>query len=175
MKRNRTGKTLNATAPGTRYWLMKSEPNVFSIDDLQKKKSEPWDGVRNYQARNFMKEMQVGDKVLFYHSNAKPRPGVAGTATVCKAAYPDHTALDSKSKYYHPKHTKENPIWYMVDVKYDVKFAQVQELDDLRKKDELSGMMLFTHQRLSVQSCSKDEFDFVVKLGTAKAAKAAKA
>ncbi len=98
-------------ARGKKYWLMKSEPDVFSIEDLERAGTEPWDGIRNYQARNFMRDdMKKGDEVLFYHSRAKP-PGVAGLARVCREAYPDHTARDPKSKYHDPRATKENPIW----------------------------------------------------------------
>ena len=100
------------------YWLMKSEPDVFSIDDLKKQKQTTWDGVRNYQARNFMmNDMQVGDLVLFYHSNAKP-PGIAGLATVSKKAEPDPTQFDKKSEYFDPKATKEKPRWFCVKVKF---------------------------------------------------------
>ena len=101
-----------------KYWLMKSEPGCYSIDDLQNDGITQWEGVRNYQARNFMmKDMSIGDEVLFYHSNAKP-PGIAGLATVCKRAYPDYFALDDQSKYFDPKATPEKPIWHMVDVKF---------------------------------------------------------
>ena len=100
------------------YWLMKSEPDVYGIDDLKKDKKGEWDGVRNYQARNIMRDkMKKGDAVLFYHSNAKP-PGVAGLAEVCKESYPDHTSWKKGSKYFDAKSTPDNPRWFMVDVKF---------------------------------------------------------
>ena len=108
-----------------RYWLMKSEPDAFSIDDLAKVKVEPWNGVRNYQARNFMRDgMQVGDGILFYHSNTKV-PGIVGLATVASTAYPDDTQFDPKSDYHDPKSTRENPRWMLVDVAFDRKLKQV--------------------------------------------------
>ena len=102
----------------TQYWLMKSEPSAYSIDDLQKDGITQWEGVRNYQARNFMRDqMKIGDKVLFYHSNTNP-PGIVGLAEVCKESYPDYFALDATSKYFDPKATEEKPIWMTVDVKF---------------------------------------------------------
>ena len=146
------------------YWLMKSEPDVFSIDDLKKVKAEPWDGVRNYQARNFMRDdMKVGDVVLFYHSNAKP-PGIAGIATVSKEAYPDHTAFDKKSKYYDPKSDKENPRWMMVEVKFKEKFDEILSLDQLKDEKRLKDMKVVQRgQRLSIQPVTKKEFDIVME------------
>ena len=105
---------------------MKSEPDVYSIDDLEKEGSTCWEGVRNYKARNNMREMKVGDEVLYYHSNAKP-PGVVGIARVCKEAYPDHFAWDPKSKYFDAKSDSENPRWSMVDVEFVSKVANVEE------------------------------------------------
>src|SRR5690606_17593040 len=105
-----------------RYWLMKSEPGSYSIDDLQRDTRTSWEGVRNYQARNFMRDdMRPGDGVLFYHSGANP-PGVAGLAKIARAAYPDPTALDPDSHYYDPKATKEDPRWVMVDIEFVEKF-----------------------------------------------------
>src|SRR5690606_27389126 len=110
------------------YWLMKSEPEVFSISDLERDGRTLWEGVRNYQARNFMmNDMKVGDEVLFYHSNAEP-PGVAGIAQVSSAAVPDPTAFDKKSEYFEPKATKENPRWFCVEVKFVKKFKAVLPL-----------------------------------------------
>ena len=107
------------------YWLMKSEPNTYSIDDLKKDAKTIWDGVRNYQARNFMmRDMQVGDTVLFYHSSADPS-GVSGIAKVSRKALPDPTQFDKKSKYYDPKSTKEKPRWYCVEVSYQEKFKNL--------------------------------------------------
>ncbi len=112
------------------YWLMKSEPDAFSIDNLKKVGTEPWNGVRNYQARNFMRAMQVGDGVLFYHSNCK-EPGIVGTATVASAAYPDDTQFNPKSDYYDPKSTREEPRWSLVDVKFERKLKRTITLDEI--------------------------------------------
>ena len=114
-----------------RCWLMKSEPYVYSIDDLQRDGSTHWEGVRNYQARNLMKEMAVGDRVLFYHSNAKP-PGVVGVARVCRTAYPDHFSWDEGSKYFDEKSTPEAPRWFMVDVEFVEKLPRQVTLDELK-------------------------------------------
>src|SRR5262245_49389613 len=128
-------------AQATQYWLMKSEPEAYSIHDLARAptRTTHWDGVRNYQARNFMRAMQVGDQVLFYHSSAEP-PAVAGTAVVARAAYPDFTALDPTDKHYDPKATQENPIWAMVDVKLDRVFDRPISLHELRTTPGLKGM-----------------------------------
>jgi len=150
----------------TRYWLMKSEPSVFSFDDLwrSKKRTTFWDGVRNYQARNLMRdEMKVGDDVLFYHSNAKP-PGVAGLARVCKEAYPDHTAWDKKSKYFDAKSTPEDPRWFMVDVEFVEKFPAVLSLTVIKEDPRFDDMMLTRKgARLSVQPVSKKHFNSIAK------------
>src|SRR5690606_13531408 len=120
-----------------RHWLMKSEPDVFSIDDLARVGVEPWNGVRNYQARNYMRDqMRVGDLVLFYHSNADP-PGVAGVGRICREAYPDHTALDPASEYHDPRATPGNPIWCMVDVEFVEKFPRLVSLDEMRAHPDL--------------------------------------
>jgi predicted RNA-binding protein with PUA-like domain len=150
-----------------KYWLMKSEPDVFSIDSLKKDKTTWWEGVRNYQARNFMKDMQVGDEVLFYHSNAEP-PGVAGIAKVSKMAEPDAAQFDKKSEYYDPKATKEKPIWFCVQVAFVEKFPELISLTDLKANAKLEGMVLLQKgSRLSVQPCDKKHFDIVKKLGGA--------
>ena len=148
------------------YWLMKSEPDVYSIDTLKKEKTSLWDGVRNYQARNFMmKEMKVGDQVLFYHSNSKP-PGVAGLATISKAAVPDPTQFDKKSKYYDPKSSEDNPRWHCVEVKYKKKFKTYIPLDEIKEKKVLEKMLLIKKgQRLSIQPVTKKEFDILTKMG----------
>lgn len=150
-----------------KYWLMKSEPSVFSIEDLQKSSPTLWEGVRNYQARNFMmNEMNAGDEVLFYHSNAEPT-GVAGVAVVSGKAVPDPTALDKKSEYFDPKASKEKPIWFCVEVKFEKKFKSVIALEELRKNKKLAKMPLLQKgQRLSVQPVSEAEFKEV--LGMAK-------
>jgi len=136
-----------------RYWLMKSEPDAFSIDDLQRVGTEPWNGVRNYQARNFMRDgMKVGDGILFYHSNTKV-PGIVGTATVASAAYPDETQFDPKTPYFDPKATREQPRWYLVDVAFERKLAQVIPLDEIKQyTDELGEGFALTARgnRLSV-------------------------
>lgn len=144
---------------------MKSEPDVYSIDTLQREGTSHWEGVRNYQARNFMRDtMEIGDKVLFYHSNAKP-PGIIGLAEVCKDAYPDFFAWDPTSKYYDPKASKENPIWQMVDVKFIRKFDSIISLDDLKGYPELDGMLVTKKgSRLSVQPVSKEHYEFIVSL-----------
>ncbi|MDD0853214.1 EVE domain-containing protein [Halobacteriovorax sp. GB3] len=146
------------------YWLMKSEPDTFSIDDLKQrpKSTEHWDGVRNYQARNFMRdEMKKGDLVLFYHSSCKV-PGVAGIAKIVKEAYPDHTAFDKNSNYYDPKSSEENPRWFMVDVKFEKKFKKVVTLKELKTFEELKEMKLLQKgSRLSIMPVTKEEFDFI--------------
>lgn len=147
-----------------RYWLMKSEPEKFSIDDLRAAGRSPWDGVRNYAARNNMKAMNVGDFVLFYHSNAKP-PGVVGIASVVRTAYPDHTALDPASPYHDAKATKGKNPWEMVDVQFEEKFPLLISLERLKGEKKLQDMQLFSRSRLSVQSVKKEEYEHVVRLG----------
>ncbi|RRN54585.1 EVE domain-containing protein [Pseudoxanthomonas sp. SGNA-20] len=123
----------------TRYWLMKSEPDAFSIDDLERVGTEPWNGVRNYQARNFMRDgMKVGDGVLFYHSNTKV-PGIVGIARVASEAYPDETQFDPKSDYYDPKATREQPRWYLVDVAFERKLARTIPLDEIKQHADQLG------------------------------------
>ena len=134
-----------------KYWLMKSEPEAFSIDDLERVGNEPWSGVRNYQARNFMRQMAVGDGVLFYHSNTKV-PGVVGVAEVASVAYPDPTQFQKKSHYFDPKATREEPRWQMVDVSFKRKLSRVISLEELRTAgDRLEGFELLRRgSRLSV-------------------------
>ena len=147
------------------YWLMKSEPDVFSIDDLKQKKTTLWDGVRNYQARNFMtKDMQLGDMVLFYHSNAEP-PGIAGLAKISSLAQPDPSQFDKKSEYYDPKATEQSPRWFCVKVEFVQKFSQIISLDELRNHKSLQSMLVIKKgQRLSIQPVTKAEFDVIHKL-----------
>ena len=122
-----------------RYWLMKSEPDAFSIDDLQRVGTEPWNGVRNYQARNFMRDgMKVDDGVLFDHSNAKV-PGIAGVARVASAAYPDATQFDPKSDYYDPKASHEQPRWFLVDVAFERKLARTIPLEEIKRHADALG------------------------------------
>lgn len=143
---------------------MKSEPSSFSIDRLKAEKKTPWDGVRNYQARNFMRnEMQIEDRVLFYHSNTEI-PAVVGLAKICSEAYPDKTQFDSKSKYFDPKSTKERPRWYLVDVCFVRKFAVPVSLYDIKADRELRKMVVAQRGvRLSVQPVSKEHFDRIVE------------
>jgi len=153
---------------GTKLWLMKSEPDVYSIDDLERDGTEPWEGVRNYQARNFMREMAEGDLVLFYHSNAKP-PGVAGICRVHRAAYPDPTQFDPKSDYYDAKSKKDEPRWSMVDVGFVEKFAEEVSLQALKDDPALTGMRVTQKgSRLSVQPVDAKHFRRVLKIAKAK-------
>lgn len=147
------------------YWLMKSEPDAFSIDHLKRDKSSWWDGVRNYQARNFMmNDMRVGDQILFYHSSTNP-PGIVGLAEVSRPAEPDLTAQNKNSKYYDPKASPEKPIWYCVQVKYRKKFKQMLSLNEIKAEKALSDMLLVQRgQRLSIQPVQKKHFDRIIKL-----------
>ena len=145
------------------YWLMKSEPDAYSIDDLRRDGSTHWDGVRNFKARNNMRAMKVGDEVLFYHSNANP-PGVAGLARVCKEAYPDPAQFDEKSKYHDEKATREKPRWDMVDVEFVAKAKEVVGLPEIKAERALADMELVRYGRLSVQSVKKEEFDRVKRM-----------
>jgi len=145
------------------YWLMKSEPDTYSIDDLERDGSTLWDGVRNYKARNNMQAMSVGDEVLYYHSNANP-PGVVGIARVCREAYPDPTQFDKKSKYYDEKSTKEKPRWYLVDIEFVAKAPETVGLPEIKEDARLSDMELVRYGRLSVQSVKKAEFDHVKRM-----------
>ena len=146
------------------YWLMKTEPNTFSIDDLKKVKKEPWDGVRNYQARNFMRDdMKKGDQILFYHSNCEV-PGVVGVAEVSKESFPDFTAFDKKSKYYDEKSDEDNPRWMMVEVKFKKKLKRTVSLAEMKETKILSEMRLVQKgNRLSIMPVTKKEFDFILK------------
>ena len=145
------------------YWLMKSEPDCFSIDDLKAVDSEPWDGVRNYQARNMLRDqIKVGDGVLFYHSNCK-EPAIVGIAEVVREGYPDHTALDPREKHFDPKSTDDKPIWYMVDVKYIRHLKKPLTRDDLRRHPVLSGMgVLRKGNRLSVMPVTAEQWQLIV-------------
>lgn len=146
------------------YWLMKTEPETFSIEDLAAMGSDHWDGVRNYQARNFMRdEMKEGDKVLIYHSGKFP--AVVGTARVVREGYPDHTAWDPSGRYYDPKSSPENPRWYMVDVGSAEKFAAPVPLARLRTVEGLEDMMLLRKgMRLSVQPVTESEYRIICEL-----------
>ena len=150
-----------------RYWLMKSEPDDFSIDDLARKKREPWSGVRNYQARNYMRdEMRVGDGVLFYHSSCEV-PGVYGLGKVASEPYPDPTQFDRRSDYYDAESPKEQPRWQLVDVAYDRTFAKPVTLDVLKADPRLEGLLaLRKGNRLSITPVDKPHWDRIVALGT---------
>ncbi|MHB8882955.1 MAG: EVE domain-containing protein [Thermodesulfovibrionales bacterium] len=151
----------------SRYWLMKSEPSVFSFDDLRARpgSTDHWEGVRNYQARNNMREMQRGDLMLFYHSNCE-LPGVVGIAEIVREAYPDSTAFDPASGYYDPKSLPEVPRWFMVDVKWKEAFKRIVSLREMRELPELKNMLLLRKgQRLSVMPVTKDEFEKIRSLG----------
>ncbi len=148
-----------------RHWLMKTEPGDYSIDDLERDGETHWDGVRNYAARNLMRDkMRVGDRVLFYHSNAKP-PGVVGLARVVRESYPDHTQFDESSKYHDPKATREAPRWFMVDVAFVEKFPREVGLPEIRKTPELAQMVLVNRSRLSVQPVTEAEYERIVAMG----------
>lgn len=147
---------------------MKSEPDVYSIDDLERDGSTFWEGVRNYKARNNMREMKIGDEVIFYHSNAKP-PSAVGVARVCKEAYPDKFQFDKKSKYYDAKSKKEDPRWSMVDVTFVERFDEEVSLQALKDDPALEGMLVTQKgSRLSVQPVEKKHFKRVLKMGVAK-------
>lgn len=146
------------------YWLFKSEPETFSIDTLSKrpKQTEHWDGVRNYQVRNMLREeIKVGDLGFFYHSSCNP-PGIAGIIEVVKNGYPDFSAFDISSKYYDPKSTPEKPRWYMVDVKLVKKFPELITLQQLKTKPALKNMLILRKgNRLSITPVSKKEWDVI--------------
>jgi len=151
-----------------KYWLVKSEPGEFSIDDLAKSKNKTtyWDGVRNYQARNFIRDdMKKGDFVLYYHSNTNPN-AVVGYCEIVKEGYPDFTAFDPKDKHYDPKSKKENPAWIMVDIKLKKKFKNSVTLADIKANTKLKEMRLVQRgNRLSVMPVTKKEFEIIVKMG----------
>jgi len=150
-----------------RLWLMKSEPDVFSIHDLAREPDQTahWDGVRNYKARNYLRdEIRAGDGVLFYHSNANP-PGIAGTATVVRGGYPDHTAFDPRDPHFDPKSDPEQPRWFMVDIRLERIFDELIPLPELRDVAALEGMELLRRgSRLSVQPVRPEEWKTVLGL-----------
>jgi predicted RNA-binding protein with PUA-like domain len=149
-----------------RYWLMKSEPDAFSIDDLQRVGTEPWTGVRNYQARNNMRAMQSGDGVLFYHSSCDV-PGIVGVATVASTPYPDPTQFDKKSDYFDPKATREQPRWELVDVTFERKLKRTIALEEIRQhSDELGEGFALTQRgsRLSVLPVTAAQWKLLLSL-----------
>ena len=151
-----------------KYWLVKSEPDVFSIDDLAESKDKKtfWDGVRNYQARNFMRdEMKKGDGVLFYHSNTDPN-AVVGYCKIVKEGYPDHTQFDPDNKHFFPSADPANPSWYMVDIKLEKKFKNPVTLAAIKENPKLQDMRLVQRgNRLSVMPVNKKEWDEILKMG----------
>ena len=148
------------------FWLTKTEPSVYSIDDLRKDKVTAWDEVRNYQARNNLRQMEKGDQVFIYHSNAEP-PGIVGIAKVVKEAYPDASQFDKRSKYYDEKATKDNPRWFSPDLRFVKKFREILPLQDLKGEKKLAKMILLQRgSRLSVQPVSKIEFEHILKLAS---------
>lgn len=149
------------------YWLMKSEPDVYGIDDLarQRRKTDHWDGIRNYQARNFMRDqMRRGDQAFFYHSNCD-EPGIVGIMEIAKEAYPDFTAFDPDEKYYDPKSDPKEPRWYMVDVKFSRKFERTITLKELKEHNALQDMRLLQRgNRLSILPVTKKQWHYILKL-----------
>ncbi len=146
------------------YWLMKSEPSAYSIDDLKREGQTHWDGIRNYQARNYMREMQLGDEAFFYHSNCKP-PGIVGTMKVIKTVYTDHTAFDPKDIHFDPKSKKDQPRWEMVDLAYGATFPKLLSLAELRAEPSLETLVILRKgNRLSITPLSKAEWQVILKL-----------
>lgn len=146
-----------------KYWLMKSEADVYSIDDLESDGRTMWDGVRNYQARNNMKEMETGDWVLYYHSRQSPS-AVTGLARVVKEAYPDPTQFDPKNKYFDEKSSEDDPRWWLVDIEFVRKFDEQVGLPEIKARKGLADMVLVNNSRLSVQPVRKKEFEAVLKM-----------
>lgn len=147
------------------YWLMKTEPGTFSVEDLEREGKTIWEGVRNYQARNFLRSMKMGERVLIYHSNTK-NPKVVGEAFVSKEAFPDSVAEDSKSPYFDPKHTKEHPRWYAVEVSFVHIFSRPVSLQTLKTDTFFKGMEVTRKgSRLSVTPLSQTHFEEIVRLG----------
>lgn len=161
----------SSTKKDRAYWLLKSEPGSFSIDDLQnaKKQTTPWDGVRNYQARNYLKnEMKVGDLAFFYHSSCAI-PGIVGIVEIIHEGYPDPSAFSAKSPYYDPKSCQENPRWYMVDVQLREKFSEIIPLSLLKKNSQLRNMILNRPgNRLSVMPITHKEWETILKMTSSK-------
>ena len=147
------------------YWLMKSEPDAYSIDDLERGRREPWDGIRNYQARNMMRDdMRIGDEVFFYHSNCK-EPGIVGIARVASEPYPDPTQFDPKAKYFDPKSDQDNPRWMLVDVEFVRKLKKSITLAEIKAQPELEDMILTRKgNRLSIMPVDKKHWDLILSL-----------
>jgi len=152
---------------GVAHWLLKTEPDAFSIDDLERLGTAPWDGVRSYQARNNLQAMRLGDRAFFYHSSTEP-PGVVGVCEVAREAYPDHTAFDPQSKYFDPKSNPEAPRWFMPDVRFVERFPRMVTLSEIRATPGLEQMALVQRgQRLSVQPVADAEWEIVTALAYA--------
>jgi predicted RNA-binding protein with PUA-like domain len=148
-----------------RFWLVKSEEDVYPIEQLELDRRTPWDGVRNYEARNVLRDqMKLGDRVLYYHSNANP-PGVVGIARVVSEAYADPLQFDPTSSYYDPKATSETPRWFLVDLGFEARFPRKVSLDEIREHPALQEMALLTRKRLSVQPVEPEAFQILVDLG----------
>lgn len=158
-----------------RYWLVKSEPEAYSIEDLERDQTTTWEGVRNYQARNFLRDdFRTGDRVLFYASNTEP-PGVVGVAEVAREGYPDPFAFEADHTYFDPKSTREKPTWYTVDLKFVERFKEMVPLADLKATTGLEKMVVCQKgSRLSVQPVTPDEFKIVLRLGRRKTRKSAR-
>jgi len=149
------------------YWLMKSEPDAYSIDDLKRDKVEPWDGIRNYEARNTMRDdMNVGDGILFYHSNTRP-PAIVGSMKVASEPYPDPTQFDPDSKYFDEKSTETNPRWQLVDVEFVQKFDDPLPRNTLKKVPGLQDMVIFKRMRLSITPVTEQEWNKIHELAGA--------
>ena len=148
------------------YWLFKSEPSDYSFDDLINDKETPWEGIRNYQARNFIRDkVQVNDNILFYHSNIKI-PHIVGIAKVSSKAYPDYYAFDKSHKYYDPKSTKENPRWFMIDVQPVKKLNKIVTLEDIKNNTNLKDMVLVNSSRLSIQPVTKQQWEMIINMSS---------
>lgn len=146
------------------YWLMKSEPEAYGIDDLERDGVEPWDGIRNYAARNYMRDdMNIGDRALFYHSNVKP-PVIVGEMEICSEPYPDPTQFDPGSKYFDEKSSESEPRWELVDVKFVRKFKNPVTRDAMKEEQALSGMMLFKQIRLSITPVKEKEYKKILEM-----------
>lgn len=147
------------------YWIFKSEPDVYSIDDLKRDKTTFWDGVRNYEARNYLRDkVKIGDQVFFYHSNCD-EPGIYGLCEVVKEAYPDFTQFDPGNKHFDPRSKPDNPAWFMVDVKFIEKFEKPVLLDELKRKPELKNIRLLQKgNRLSIIPINEKEFNIILKM-----------
>lgn len=149
------------------YWLFKTEPGCFSFDDLKKRPdmTESWDGVRNFQARNFLRDtIKTGDRVLFYHSNI-PEPAVVGLADVVRAGYPDSTALNPNAEHFDPKASIDKPIWYMVDVRYREPLQRIVTLESIKQNPLLADMPLVKRSRLSIQPVTESEWQIILTMG----------